>query len=104
MYTNYIIMLFNAYVISSLVFMIKHFDINLKPEYKSVNNVKLTIIFNCRSIHWSIDINVKPLGRTFPKGFCRAKEENKIEAVYRTVQIFQIYHMDPHRPLGCIFV
>lgn len=34
-YTDYIIM-FNAYVTSSLFFMTKHFDIDLKLEYKQL--------------------------------------------------------------------
>lgn len=101
MYTNYIITLFNAYVTSSLVFITQHFDINLQLEHKSVNNVKFTAIFTCRGIHWRIKTNVKPLGRTFPRWFCRAWEEKN--AIYRTVQILQI-HMDAHRPWGYIFV
>lgn len=67
MYTNYIIILFNVYVTSSLVFITQHFDINLQPDYISVNNVKFTVIFTCRGIHWRIKTSVKPLGRAFPR-------------------------------------
>lgn len=80
-YTDYMIM-FNAHVTSSLFFRTKHFDINLKLEYKQLSNVNFTIIFTCQRI----ENHVKLLDWIFLMGFCRAKEDKN--PVCKMVHIF----------------
>lgn len=74
--------MFNAYVTGSLFFRTKHFDINLKLEYKQLSNVNFTIIFTCQRI----ENHVKLLDWIFLMGFCRAKEDKN--PVCKMVHIF----------------